>query len=599
MDIRTENTLASGLGHLETQPDPATVKSVRDFVSLFVKTIHTLLLYPPTNPLPDQFRIAFYRAAQEILRKEGSLRLATTDRAFYYNGEIVYEDEPLDTNPAYVLFRDGVREIGLLSTLTAAEANAFLDVFVRALSRTGTPVDMANTLWELGMQSIYYCTIDHIADGEVIASLGTTDYKRTSRLFFSTVDLGRPEEKPTEARRGQNPHGYQGIQQDRYQQVFDIFQGEIELGEDEARQIVDILLRDAACDCRAGAFKVLDEILRGETTSHLSRDVVKITRRQFDTILKEGDWPSLPRVLGNIRDWLADFAEQPALADRLREILYHAGDKQVLGRMAEYLNNHPQADLEPFSEYLDYLDSASLGAVTAMLGNLEHHAARKMVYGFLAQRAEEAVDLVGNYVFDKRWFVVRNVALILGRVNHPRAVAFLKKAAAHPDARVRLEAVRSLALQHSPEAGESLLSFLDDPDPNLRIHAIKALTPKPSPAVFTLLERRVSKAELVNLEPRVQKELLAAYARAGGARSLPRLLSVIDKRKLWGKARWKQARIHAVYALGEVGCASAVDALRDVSRRKDPSLSAAAHQVLERLERDTAKEQPAVQEIEQ
>ena len=74
---------------------------------------------------------------------------------------------------------------------------------------------------------------------------------------------------------------------------------------------------------------------------------------------------------------------------------------------------------------------------------------------------------------------------------------------------------------------------------------------------------------------------------------------MINKRKLWSKARWKQARIHAVYALGEVDSPAAVDALRDVSRRKDPSLSAAAHQVLERLERDTAEEQPAVQEIEQ
>jgi len=574
MDNYNAIDLDNGLDSVETQSSPETVKSVRDFVTLFVKAIHTLALYPPTNPLPDQFRKEFYQAAKEILENKQTLILATTDRAFYYGSEIVYEEEPTETNPAYVLFRDGVREIGLLPALTAEEADGFLDTFVKATSRAGERCDMAIALWELGSPSIHYRTVDRVSDGELVRPPSAADYTRTFHLFTSTVELKGPEEQPVEVVEEENPHRYRGIQKDRYLEVSNIFRSSIELTKDDACQVKEMLTRDAECDCLLEAFKIYDEILHSETTPQTLIDVTEVTRRQFDDMVKRGNWSYIPQMLSNIHKWLVDFSEHAVLADRLRKMLYHAGEAQVLRQMAGYLNDNPQANLKPFREYLGFLDSVSLGAVTAVLGDLGHHAARKIVYNYLSERAEEAVDLVGNYVYDKRWFVVRNVALIMGRVNHPRAVIFLKKAAAHPDSRVRLEAVRSLGMLGSEDANELLLSFLDDPDPSLQIYACKALGEMFSTKVLGALEKRVSGPGLVNMEPRLQKELFAAYARTGGARSLPRLLSIINKKKLLGRSRWDKARINA-------------------------ALSAAARRVLEGLERKAANEAPDEQRTEQ
>ena len=597
MDNYADTSPDGGLTATDNRPSPEVVKQVREFINLFVKTVHTLLLYPPISPLPGQFREQFFKAAQVVLREYPSLLLATTDRGFRFFGEVVYDADPSDTNPAYALFRDGVREIGLVSTLTPEEANAFLDVFASVLSRTRGPVDLANALWEMGLRSIYYRTVDHVEDGELGYSFDGPTYERVSRLFFSTVDFGQSDSGGETTGEDHNPHGYEGVQKDRYRQVRNIFHGEIEIGTEEAREAMDLLAQDAECDCVAEAFRIYDEILHGETGANTMTDVVEITRRQFDTLLEKDDWPALPGILDNVRSWLADFAEQPAVADALRKVLYHAGEKAVLNRMAAHLNQHPQADLGPFREFLGALDAASLGVVTATLGDLEHHAARKMVYGFLGERANEALDLVGNYVYDKRWFVVRNVALILGRVNRPRAVTFLKKAAAHSDPRVRLEAVRSLSTLRCPEADEILLSLVDDPDLNLRIYALKALAAGQSPAVFETLEKRVLGPELIHLEPRLQKELLAAYARVGGVRTLPHLVSLVNKKKFLGKSRWDKTRLYAVYALSEIGSESALEILREVARSKDAALSAAAAQVLERPERHPGGEDRPAAEI--
>jgi len=572
------------------QLDPESMKSIRDFVGLFVKTIHTLLLYPKSNSLPGQFREKFFHVAREVLREYPVFLLATTDRGFYFEGNLVFDAEPSDTNPAYALFRDGVREIGLLSTLTEDEANDFLNIFVRALSRTGERIDLANALWELGLRSVYYRTVDHVAEGETIALPTPAEFDQATQLFFSTVNLEGDSGDDGESNNENNPHGYQGVQKDRYNQIRTLFDGEIQIGAAEARQALDMILADAECDCQTETFRIYDEILRNENTAQTMTEIIEITRYQFDTMVEQNQWDVLPRMLANIQSWLTDFADQSSFIDPLRNALYHAGDKQVLSQMAAFLNENPQTELEPFLDYLNRLDRTSLGAVTAMMGDLEHHAARKMVYNFLAERAEDAVDLVGNYVYDKRWFVVRNVALVLGHVNRPRAVTFLKKAAAHSDARVRLEVIRSLSTLHCPEANELLLSMLDDPDNNLRIQAYKALAATPSLEVFEALEQRIQKADLPQLDQRVRRELLGAYARSGGPRALPYLLSLINRKRLFGKARWEKVKTHVVYALGEIGSTSAADVLRRLSQSRAGALSTAASQVLEQRNRKSGEE---------
>jgi HEAT repeat protein len=483
-----------------------------------------------------------------------------------------------------------VREIGLLSSLTAEEADAFLDVFVKALSRTDGPPEIANMLWELGSKSIHYRTIDHVVDGEAFAPPEPGDYEQTAHLFFSTVEIDEPEVIDSGKVKEQNPHGYQGVQKTRYLQVRDIFHGAIKLSPTDASRLREILDLDDKSDCLAEAFRVYDEILHGEYAPQMAAEVVRVTSCQFEMLLEQDNWSLLPRVLNNTRSWLKKFAEEPNIASPMRDILYHAGDKQVLGQLAQCLNDHPQANLAPFNEYLRQLDAISLGAVTAMLGDLEHHSARKMVYGYLSERAEQAIDLVGNYVYDERWYVVRNVVLVLGQVNQPRAMTFLKKAIRHTDPRVRREVIRSLGTRRYEETDSLLLPLLNDPDPNLQIHACRALAAAPSITVFEALRKKIDESELARLEPRMQRELLAAFARAGGDRALTRLSSMIKKRKLFGKSRRQQIKINAVYAVGEIDSPSAAGFLRELAQAPDESLSAVARQVLEKSERnDTAE----------
>ncbi len=581
-------------GHITSSLSPERVQPIRDFVSLFAKTIHTIMLYPDTNPLPTQFREKFFQVAQEILKEEPALLLATTERAFYFHGEIVYDDDPSDTNPASVLFRDGVREIGLVSSLTEEEANELLDIFVRALSRTRGPSEIANMLWEAGIRSVHYRTVDHIIEGDQRDIDTTSDYHKTAKLFSSTVVFDEENDESTEGHDddNDNPHGYQGLQKERYQQVNEIFRGEIQLSAKDSKALREMIAEDAACDLLHEAFRIYDEILHSKEALNISSDIVNVARRQFDSLVAEDDWSALPPLVAKIHAWRAEFADRRKISDRLGELIQHAGSAGVLTRMVNYLNKHPQTDLAPFRAYLSELEPAALGAITAMLGELEHHPARKMVYTFLGEHGDEAVDLVGNYVYDKRWYVVRNVALALGRINQPRTIAFLKKAMKHEDNRVRREALKALASLETNKSGDLLLGFLDDLDLDLRVQACKSI-PADSAGAFPALEKRVNASSIVDEDSRLQKEVLAAYARCGGIRARDTLIGFIQKKKILKRQKWNQLRTNAVYALGELPPDSVHEFLTELCDQEDAAVSAPAGQVLDRLTRsETGADQP-------
>jgi hypothetical protein len=73
---------------------------------------------------------------------------------------------------------------------------------------------------------------------------------------------------------------------------------------------------------------------------------------------------------------------------------------------------------------------------------------------------------------DERWYVVRNMVLILHRVGDPGSVQAVRDCALHPDLRVRLEAIKGLLKLDLETARGLLARAIHDPDPKLAETAI-------------------------------------------------------------------------------------------------------------------------------
>ena len=95
--------------------------------------------------------------------------------------------------------------------------------------------------------------------------------------------------------------------------------------------------------------------------------------------------------------------------------------------------------------------------------------------------------LLTAYVGDHRWFIVRNVAIALGRSGRLATIPALHSLADHEDARVRVEALRGLAAIDGDAALGDLISAFYDDDLRVRQVAVSLLRACASPGVATRL----------------------------------------------------------------------------------------------------------------
>ena len=124
-----------------------------------------------------------------------------------------------------------------------------------------------------------------------------------------------------------------------------------------------------------------------------------------------------------------------------------------------------QADREIQSELL-WLDA---------LANEKTRRVRQRLLRILSEMGTEVGELVVERFDDERWFVLRNLAMILGEVGDPSMVEQLSPMFEHADARVRQEAIASTIKLGGPHAAALLIGALDDEDATAYLMAIHGL----------------------------------------------------------------------------------------------------------------------------
>ncbi len=185
-----------------------------------------------------------------------------------------------------------------------------------------------------------------------------------------------------------------------------------------------------------------------------------------------------------------------------------------------------------------------LDKLVELLADEETPARRRLLIDVMSGIAQVDPTPVYPYLKDERWFVVRNLATVLGRSGRSDVAARLKVlAASHKDHRVRVEALRSVVPLPSERGIEAAVAGLDDRHERVRQAAV---------------------ALLVNSAAHQVDDNLATVL-AGGEASLQLKLRVIE---VLGERGTEPAR-HALreYAERRLAIFGQARAIRDAARR--------------------------------
>ncbi len=229
------------------------------------------------------------------------------------------------------------------------------------------------------------------------------------------------------------------------------------------------------------------------------------------------------------------------------------------------------------------LQRAGPDGVEVMLDRLvtvQGMAERRALFDALRHLREGRTQLI-PMLSDPKWFVVRNVAELIGELGVEEAVPGLAQLLNHADERVRKAAALALAKIGTRAASEPLRRALRDPSPEVRVQVAMGVGgPRAQglamPLVVALDEEK---------DEAVQRELLLALGRIGTADAVQALLKVAQPAgRVFGR-KPVALRLAAVDALRIAGTPPAIGALEGLKADGDREIGAAAQAALAELKK--------------
>src|SRR3989454_7232305 len=186
----------------------------------------------------------------------------------------------------------------------------------------------------------------------------------------------------------------------------------------------------------------------------------------------------------------------------------------------------------------------------------------------MTEGLEQVIHLLDHH----QWYVVRNVAELVGELGLEDAVPQLAKQLEHEDERVRRSVALALAKVGSRSAAEPLRRALKDPAREVRLHAAMGVggrkaSPLAMPLVVALEEEE---------DEEVERELILALGRIGSPDAVQALIKFAQPSgRLFGR-KPSSLRLAAVEALRLAATPAAIGTLQGLSDDGDKQVRGAA-----------------------
>jgi HEAT repeats len=224
------------------------------------------------------------------------------------------------------------------------------------------------------------------------------------------------------------------------------------------------------------------------------------------------------------------FGQAHVIIDRLRELgdsgspsLARLASPAIINELLATVAKEPGRVGEMHS-VIQALGMAASRAVLVALTEENNRSRRRRLFDFAVSLGPAIVPDMPEFLRDERWFVVRNMIMLLRAVNDRTLMPEIRRCAYSPDLRVRLEAIKTLLAFDTAVPTTLLDRAINDPDPKLAETAIS---------------------------------LVGSY---GIKEGVDPLLKILAKRDVF--ASRTQIRVRAIKALGELAQPEALERMK-------------------------------------
>jgi HEAT repeat protein len=550
----------------------------RDLISAFIKAIKAFRFYPPDNPTLKGFREQVVKKFQFFLNKYQSFVAVVGEYDLSFKGKILYENRDVKTSLAFSLYKDGLREIRFMKGLEEWEVQGIIDILKHSETINQLEDDIVTLMWEKDFVHISCLATDEFLEDTPVIIPDNVDQFRKNLVFKPLahhVEVELAEEGSEE-----------GVDLDEIlskvietpppfvsdRSVYFLTSDELEgLRKDVESEIDPIFVFHIA--------DILFEILALEKEREPYQDAVNILIKVLDAFLTLGEFTKATDLLKQVYIILKTYELQDWQIESIRKIIVDAGEEVRIERIGKVLERE-EVRLEEVNAYLVLLQKNSIKPLIKLLGELKNSKARRVFCDALAEIGKNANELFTPFMDDRRWYLVRNIMYILGRIGKEQSLPYIQRAMSHEEIRVRREAIQALGLIGGPKAIGLLVKSLTDNDVRIRCMAAINLGKVGKKAGLVPLLEVVQSKEFYKREPAEIKAFFNAIGMVGSNEAVPVLQQLLERKSWFGRGKTDEIRLGAANAMAMIGSPEARAILEEGKNSKDESIRDACAQAL-------------------
>ena len=556
----------------KTSPDetPAS-RAARHWVHQFARTLKTCRLYEQNgNTMVERFLTDLADALGQFHAEHGPLILKFTSNDVCYEESSLYLARSREDNLAMAFYRDGIRGLSLNDGTTKKQLEALITAIIRVTAVGQSDDDLVTLLWESHLDNI---DIDYVA-------------------AESDVNTG-PEVDDDE------PLPWPDADQAQDQLV--------EAEEDSSSEAAeprsdDWTIRELTLETEAG-FAELESLAPTEVqrfhTEYQAEHEVPITTTAIALVQaylaaggdgsREGDLGRfIPRVLREslaTGRWL-EAAEAVFLLERhghghwsketfVQELMQPIS---VAGVAARLDDQDAEAVLD-FVELAESLGDVDIDILVGALGQCESRRTRRVLVDAVTARCRANPDRLAPWLADPRWFVVRNVAHMLGSIGGTQVAGLLESVIRHPEPRVRYTVVASLSQLPSHVARPLLLSMIDQADTRTFCSVLHALSSEPDPQLARRMFQLMQQADFEKRPSPEKRAVYQAIATIAGDEIVPELEGELNGGNWFSLSRDEHQQAIA-RCLAQIGTLHSMETLKRGTQSRRPLVRRACEEAL-------------------
>ena len=201
------------------------------------------------------------------------------------------------------------------------------------------------------------------------------------------------------------------------------------------------------------------------------------------------------------------------------------------------------------------------------------YSSRKMVMRVLTEIGRKDITALLNGLTDRRWYLARNIIVIIRQIGDMEAAYQLITKARHPDMRVKTEIIKTIGDLKISRAISFLEENLNAEEQQVRVSAVRALGHLRDEKVKQILIQHIKGNKAFINKNYEEKKCFFEVLSLWKENDVAEFFSSFLKLKLYfGRKKLYENMACAAYALGRIGNSEYLPLLKNYERSSDPVL---------------------------